>query len=169
MSLSGLLLPPPPHPDFRGVFCRNFGQSRKWAATSATIFSNSETPSTASSTESAALVMSMISLSEETCTTGPAAGLRARCPSSQQARAVVVPELSRLSFCFCKNNSKAALSSAWSDSHDLASARPYSTSPEVQTFTCSDPQKTPKGTNFRKHFLGSFSQTTTQASARRLS
>jgi hypothetical protein len=36
----------------------------------------------------------------------------------------------------------------------------YSTSPEVQTFTCSDPQKTPKGTNFRKHFLGSFSQTT---------
>ena len=25
--------------------------------------------------------------------------------------------------------------------------------PEVQTFTCSDPQKTPKGTNFRKHFF----------------
>jgi hypothetical protein len=36
----------------------------------------------------------------------------------------------------------------------------YSTSPEVQTFTCLDPQKTQKGTNFRKHFLGSFSQTT---------
>ena len=36
----------------------------------------------------------------------------------------------------------------------------YSTSAEVQTFTCSDPQKTPKGTNFRKKILGSFSQTT---------
>ena len=29
----------------------------------------------------------------------------------------------------------------------------YSTSPEVQTFTCSDPERTPKGTNFR--LLGS--------------
>ena len=42
----------------------------------------------------------------------------------------------------------------------------YSTSPEVQTFTCSDPERTPKGTNFRLLDRGSFSNQTKQTQIR---